>query len=269
MATSDGLRVPSPQRAPLYLCMTVWWRHRTDCEFLHHRGHHSIYAGPYGGDIGRTASSFTTEGTTLSMHDRTVATSDGLRVPSSQRAPLYLCMTVRWRHRTDCDHHRGHHSIYAGSYGGDIGRTASSFITEGTTLSMQDRTVATSDGLRVPSPQRAPLYLCTTVRWRHRTDCDHHRGHHSMQDRTVATSDGLRVPSPQRAPLYLCRTVRWRHRTDCEFLHHRGHHSIYAGPYGGDIGRTASSFTTEGTTLSMQDRTAATSDGLQGRARGW
>ncbi|KAI0230953.1 hypothetical protein LSAT2_018677, partial [Lamellibrachia satsuma] len=43
----------------------------------------------------------------------------------------------------------------------------------------------------------------------------------------VATSDGLRVPSPQRAPLYLCRTVRWRHRTDCEFLHHRGHHSIY------------------------------------------
>ena len=77
----------------------------------------------------------------------------------------------------------------------------------------------------------------------------------SMQDRTVAKSDGLRVPSPQRAPLYLCRTVRWRHRTDCEFLHHRGHHSIYVGPYGGDIGRTASSFTTEGTTLSMQDRT--------------
>ena len=54
----------------------------------------------------------------------------------------------------------------------------------------------------------------------------------SMQDRTFATSDGLRVPSPERAPLYLCRTVRWRHRTDCEFLHHRGHHSIYAGPYG-------------------------------------
>ena len=77
----------------------------------------------------------------------------------------------------------------------------------------------------------------------------------SMQDRTFATSDGLRVPSPERAPLYLCRTVRWRHRTDCEFLHHRGHHSIYAGPYGGDIGRTASSFTIEVTTLSMQDRT--------------
>ena len=47
-----------------------------------------------------------------------------------------------------------------------LGRTASSFTTEGTTLSMQDRTVATSDGLRVPSPQRAPLYLCRTVRWR-------------------------------------------------------------------------------------------------------
>ena len=117
MATSDGLRVPSPQRAPLY--MTVRWRHRTDCEFLHHRGHHSIYTGPYGGDIGRTASSFTTEGTTLSMQDRTVATSNGLRVPSPQKAPLYLCRTVRWRHRTDCEflHHRGHHSIYAGPYG--------------------------------------------------------------------------------------------------------------------------------------------------------
>ena len=74
---------------------TVRWRHRTDCEFVHHRGHHSIYAGPYGGDIGRTASSFTTEGTTLSMQD------------------------LRWRHRTDCEflHHRGHHSIYAGPYG--------------------------------------------------------------------------------------------------------------------------------------------------------
>ena len=122
--------------------------HRT-VQFLHRRGHHSIYTGAYGGDIGRTA--ITTEGTTLYMHDRTVATSDGLRSP--QRAPLYLCRTVRWRHRTDCDHHRGHHSIYAGPYGGDIGRTASSFTTEGTTLSMQDRTVATSDGLR--SPQRA------------------------------------------------------------------------------------------------------------------
>ena len=33
-------------------------------------------------------------------------------------------------------------------------------------------------------------------------------------------------------------TVRWRHRTDCEFLHHRGHHSIYAGPYGGDTERS-------------------------------
>ena len=98
---------------------TVRWRHRTDCEFLHHRGHHSIHAGPYGGDIGRTASSFTTEGTTLSMQDRTVATSDGLRVPSPQRAPLYLCRTVRWRHRTDGEflHHRRHHSIYAGPYG--------------------------------------------------------------------------------------------------------------------------------------------------------
>ena len=47
-----------------------------------------------------------------------------------------------------------------------LGRTASSFTTEGTTLSMQDRTVATSNGLRVPSPQRAPLYLCRTVWWR-------------------------------------------------------------------------------------------------------
>ena len=118
---------------------TVRWRHRTNCEFLHHRGHHSIYAGPYDGDIGRTASSFTTEGTTLSMQDRTVAPSDGLRVPSPQRAPLYLCRTVRWRHRTDCEfiHRRGHHSIYAGPYGGDIGRTASSFTTEGTTLSIK------------------------------------------------------------------------------------------------------------------------------------
>ena len=40
--------------------------------------------------LGRTASSFTTEGTTISMQDRTVATSDGLRVPSTQRAQLYL-----------------------------------------------------------------------------------------------------------------------------------------------------------------------------------
>ena len=127
---------------------TVRWRHPTDCEFLYHRG--------------RTA--ITAEGTTLSMQDRTVATSDGLRSP--QRAPLYIRRTVRWRHRTDCEflHHIGHHSIYAGPYGGDIGRTASSFTTE--------------DGLR--SPQRAPLYLCRTVRWRHQTDCDHHRGHHSI-----------------------------------------------------------------------------------------
>ena len=40
-----------------------------------------------------------------------------------------------------------------------LGRTASSFTTEGTTLCMQNRTLATSDGLRVPSPQRAQLYL--------------------------------------------------------------------------------------------------------------
>ena len=125
-----------------------------------YRWHHTS---PYGGAIGRTASTFTTQ-------NRMVATSDGLRVPSPQRAPLYLCRTVRWRHRTDCEflHSRGHHSIYAGPYDGDIGRTASSFTAEGTTLSMQDRTVATSDGLRVPSPQRAPLYLCRTVRSVHR-----------------------------------------------------------------------------------------------------
>ena len=144
------------------------------CQFLHRRGHHSIY--------------------------RTVATSNGLRVPSQQRAPLYL------------------------PYGGDIERTAS-FIAEGTTVS--------------------------TVRWRHRTDCEflHSRGRHSIY-RTVATSNGLRVPSQQRAPLYqpyggdiertassftlegaTLSTVRWRHRTDCKFLHPRGSHSIYAGPY--------------------------------------
>ena len=189
--------VPSPQRAPLY---------RTDCEFLHPRGSHSI--------------------------DRTVATWNGLRV-SPQREPLYLHEFL---------HPRGSHSI--------------------------DRTVATSNGLRV-SPQREPLYrpyggdiertasftaegaTLSTVRWRHRTDCEflHPRGSHSIY-RTVATSNGLRVPSPQREPLYLpyggdiertassftlegttLSTVRWRHRTDCEFLHRRGHHSIYAGPY--------------------------------------
>ena len=181
MATSNGLRV---------LC----------------RGRHSIYTGPYGGDIKRNASYM-------------------------QRAPLYLYRTVRWRHQTDCE-----------------------FYAEGATLSIQDRTVATSNGLRVicrgrhsiytgpyggdikrtaSSMQRAPLYLYRTVQWRHQTDCEFYAegATLSIQDRTVETSNGLRV-------LY------------------RGHQSIYTGPYGGDIERTASS-------MQILDRTAATSNGLR------
>ena len=128
--------------------------------------------------------------------DRSLFEIQRVSVPSPQRAALYL------------------------PYGGDIERTASSFTLEGATLS--------------------------TIRWRHRTDCEflHPRGSHSIY-RTVATSNGLRV-SQQRAPLYLpyggdiertassftaegatLSTVRWRHRTDCEFLHPRGSHSIY------------------------------------------
>ena len=106
------------QDRSLFIRRTVHYLIYRGYQFLHRRGRHSIYTGPYGGDIERTASSFTAEGATLSMQDRTVATSNGLRVPSPQRAPLYLCRTVRWRHRKDCEflQRRGHHYIYAGPY---------------------------------------------------------------------------------------------------------------------------------------------------------
>ncbi|KAI0219927.1 hypothetical protein LSAT2_028550, partial [Lamellibrachia satsuma] len=44
--------------------------------------------------------------------------------------------------------------------------------------------------LRVLSPQRAPLYLYRTVRWRHRTDCEFYAEGTtlSMQDRSFTTT---------------------------------------------------------------------------------
>ena len=158
---------------------------RRTVRYLIYRGHHSIYTGPYGGDIKRTASSM-------------------------QRAPLYLYRTVRWRHQTDCEFYarvlcRGHHSIYIGPYGGDIKRTASymqraplylyrtvrwrhrtdcEFYAEDATLSIQEGTVATSNGLRV---------IC--------------RGRHYIYTGPYGGDIERTARSMQRTPLYLYRTV--------------------------------------------------------------
>ena len=60
------------------------------------------------------------------------------------------------------------------------------------TVSIQNRTVATPNGLRGPSLQ--VLYLYRSVRWRRRMDCQVLRPDSatvSIQDRTVATPDGI------------------------------------------------------------------------------
>ena len=222
---------------------------RTDSEFLHHRGHHSIYAGPYGGDIGRTASSFTTQGTTLScglvefvglvacghvdlwtfglVDLWTWGTCSLVGLVDLLIADLRTCGTFSlldlWTSGT-CEIVGLVDLCICGTCGqcGTFGLVDFVDLWDLFTCGHVDLLTCGTCGLVICGLGRTASSFTTEGTTL------------SMQDRTVATSDGLRVPSPQRAPLYLRRTVRWRHRTDCEFLHHRGHHSIYAGPYGGD-----------------------------------